>query len=151
MEEQLRKLDPTLFNQLNHDQRRGIAKLVTRTLAQSYSGPIPPPELLSRFNELIPNGADRIMRQAENQSAHRINIETVVVTSQQSLSSRGQSFAFIIGMVGLLLGFIAIMSGHEWAGVTISGGAVVSLVYAFITGQNNQKKDLASKRPRAED
>jgi uncharacterized membrane protein len=47
--------------------------------AQTFSGPLPPPEILTKYNEAIPNGAERIMAMAERQAAHRQNIELRVV------------------------------------------------------------------------
>ena len=47
------------------------------------SGPLPAPEDLAAYNQIIPQGADRIMRMAEQQSAHRMSLETKVVNSQQ--------------------------------------------------------------------
>ena len=43
--------------------------------ASRFSGPIPPPDLLRKYEEINPGFADRIMRQAEAQTAHRIEIE----------------------------------------------------------------------------
>lgn len=37
----------------------------------SFSGPIPHPDLLAQYDQIIPNGADRILLMAEAQSRHR--------------------------------------------------------------------------------
>ena len=34
------------------------------------NGPLPPPEMLRRYNEAVPNGAERIMAMAEREQAH---------------------------------------------------------------------------------
>ena len=39
--------------------------------SEAFSGPIPPPDLLEKYNNIIPNGADRILAMAEQQQAHR--------------------------------------------------------------------------------
>lgn len=49
--------------------------------ATSYSGPIPPPDVLERFNQIIPKGAHRILKMAEKQQAHRHALETKVISS----------------------------------------------------------------------
>ncbi len=86
------------------------------------------------------------MAMAENQATHRIDIESHVIRSQQSQSARGQNFALVIGMTGLILGFIAIICGHDTAGATLGGVTLVGLVTAFITGKSSQKKDLERKK-----
>jgi len=40
-----------------------------------WSGPLPPPEALEKFNAVIPNGADRIVKMAEAEQAHRHEYE----------------------------------------------------------------------------
>ena len=40
--------------------------LARRVESMSYSGPIPHPMLLKEFNDVIPNGADRIMAMQKN-------------------------------------------------------------------------------------
>ena len=32
----------------------------------AFKGPLPPPELLERYNQIVPNGADRIVAMAES-------------------------------------------------------------------------------------
>jgi uncharacterized membrane protein len=53
----------------------GNMRKLVRTEAALFSGPIPPPDLLERYNQIIPEGADRILKMAEKQSAHRQKIE----------------------------------------------------------------------------
>ena len=42
---------------------------------QHYSGPIPPPEYLAKYNEIHPGLAERIIIMAESESVHRRKIE----------------------------------------------------------------------------
>ena len=39
----------------------------------SFMGPIPPPGILAGYNNVIPNGADRVIMMAEKEQAHRHN------------------------------------------------------------------------------
>jgi hypothetical protein len=49
---------------------------ITRVQASYFAGPLPPPEVLARYNDVVPNGADRILSMAERQGAHRESLET---------------------------------------------------------------------------
>jgi uncharacterized membrane protein len=40
--------------------------------AQQWTGPLPPPAALEQFERVIPGGAERILRMAEQEQAHRI-------------------------------------------------------------------------------
>jgi uncharacterized membrane protein len=41
-----------------------------------HSGPLPPPEDLAKYNMIVPDAAERILRMAEKQQAHRMELET---------------------------------------------------------------------------
>ena len=49
--------------------------------AQTFSGPLPPPEILAKYNSVVPNAAERIITMAETQAAHRQRIESKVIES----------------------------------------------------------------------
>jgi uncharacterized membrane protein len=70
----------------------------------SFSGPLPPPALLAKYNEVIPNGAERIMAMAERQSAHREFLEKQVVAGNVASQARGSHYAFIICPLPFLAG-----------------------------------------------
>jgi uncharacterized membrane protein len=78
------------------------------------------------------------MEMAEKQQSHRIEIEKLVVESQQRQSGRGQIFALIIGISGIGAGTFLAANGHDYVGGIIAGSTVVGLVYAFITGRRKQ-------------
>ncbi len=40
-----------------------------------YAGPLPHPEILEKFEQILPGSADRILKQAEAQTLHRIELE----------------------------------------------------------------------------
>ncbi|MGO2103477.1 MAG: DUF2335 domain-containing protein [Psychroflexus halocasei] len=54
-----------------------MLKSLSFTLIQekSHSGPLPDAETLVRYDSVIPEGAYRIMKMAENQQNHRISIK----------------------------------------------------------------------------
>ena len=49
------------------------------SLSSTFSGPLPPPETLIRYNDAVPDGAERIIALAERQAAHRMALESRVV------------------------------------------------------------------------
>ena len=44
-------------------------------LKEEYSGPIPHPNILKQFEEVIPGSADRILKMAEKEQEHRHEFE----------------------------------------------------------------------------
>jgi uncharacterized membrane protein len=110
------------------------------------SAPLPLPSELAAYNEIIPQGADRIMKMAEAQSAHRIEIEKNVVFGQQGQESRGQYLAFIIALVGLVCGAYTAVSGQPVAGAAIAGVPLVGIVSAFLYSKHRDTAELEEKK-----
>src|SRR3989338_3375865 len=48
---------------------------------QEFSGPLPPPEVLRQFDQVVPGAAERIIKMAEQQFAHRTELEKKVIDS----------------------------------------------------------------------
>jgi uncharacterized membrane protein len=57
-----------------------------------YSGPLPKPEDLAKYEQVLTGSADRIIRMAEQQATHRQNLERVIVESKLQFKS-GALFA----------------------------------------------------------
>ncbi len=120
------------------------AKRTTTFQAQavSFQGPIPPPELLREYNDIVPDGADRIMKMAESQSQHRIELESIVIKGDDRRANWGLGTGFTIGVVIIVLSFVLIMFGHDIPGTILGGVDLVSLVSLFIYGRSERNKEL---------
>jgi|SRR3989344_2846902 len=113
--------------------------------SESFSGPLPPPEVLRRFDEVVPGAAERIIRMAEGQFAHRVDLEKRVIKSDIARSRWGQIFAFVIALVGLAVAAIVSIYGSQWAGSIIGGGTLVSLAGVFLYGSKGRSKERENK------
>lgn len=122
-------------------------KGVVVSMHQSHKGPLADPETLLWYSEIIPDGADRIMRMAELQLEHRVSLEKKVVSGQLLQSNIGQILAFLIGLAALGASTFCIVSGFEISGSLLGIGGLTGLVTAFIKGKSYQDKSLESKRP----
>lgn len=111
----------------------------------AFSGPIPPPALLQQYNQIIPNGADRIMQMAERQSAHRESLELMVVTGNVKAQTRGTLYAFIICMVVILGGLWLLYTGKSIVGLVTILGSLATLAGVFIVGRSKQAQERNKK------
>lgn len=67
---------------LPEDKRKKALNILTSLSiahSSSFRGPLPPPSVLSEYNQVVDNGAERIMKMAENQSTHRIELEKLAI------------------------------------------------------------------------
>lgn len=85
------------------------AKSLIRAMAvmneESFSGPIPPPSVLKQYEEMQPGSADRILKMAEMQAEHRMELEKKAIGGQVDQSKRGQVFGFILALVCIAVAF----------------------------------------------
>lgn len=114
--------------------------------SEMYSGPIPPPEALARYEDIQPGAADRILKMAEKQQEHRMALETKAIGGQVDQSKRGQIFGFILVFVCITVAvFFAIYFGMTSFAVTFLCVTMVSVVGLFVTGKFSMRKDLDAK------
>ncbi len=64
-------------------------QIVARRL-EFFQGPLPSPEVLIKYNDAVPNGAERLLTMAESQATHRQTIELAVVQANVKAQARAQ-------------------------------------------------------------
>ena len=116
------------------------------TLSASYQGPLPPPNILARYNDVLPDGANRIVAMAESQARHRQNLESAVVGGNVANEKRGQIFAFLLGMTAIVGGVFLIMEDKNAQGLASIIAAFTALAVAFSAGRIQQSLERAQKR-----
>jgi uncharacterized membrane protein len=125
----------------------GAGSLATIThQAVSFSGPLPHPTLLAQYNDVIPNGAERIMAMAERQSIHRESLEAQVVAGNVNSQAKGSLYAFIICLVTIIGGFVLIGLGKSVIGVSAIIGSLATLAGVFIISKREQTKERVQKQ-----
>jgi len=113
---------------------------------EHFSGPLPPPEVLAKYNEVYPGLAERIMVMAETQSQHRQRMETRVINARTRNETLGQVFAFFLSLVfgGGSIWLIHLGKSLEGVGSLIT--VIAALAGVFIYGRRRQERELEEKR-----
>ncbi len=130
-------------NRQTQNPRNG--ELTIQAVSRSFSGLLPPPEALERYNQVLPGAAERILAMAESQQVHRQGLERTVVASNTRAQNRGPWLGFIVAMTAVLGGIFLIYSGREATGLTSIISALAALIGVFVYGKREQQKDLTKK------
>ena len=132
---------------MSPEERREAAAIIQSAIQISsrFSGPLPPPEELAKYDRIVPGAADPIIRMAEHQATHRQNLETVAIGANATTQKWGLACAFIIAMSSIWGGIWISLKGMSGAGLTAIIGALAALVGVFVYGKVEQKKQLANK------
>lgn len=131
----------TLQSALSRRQASDSKGVLLAAESESFSGPLPPPELLQHYESVHEGFAERIISMAEKEQEHRHNAETVAIDGSLSAEKRGQVFAFLLSGAVVLGSIYLIATGHEVSGSILAGGTLTGLAYIFITGRRKEKGD----------
>jgi uncharacterized membrane protein len=105
----------------------------------NVSGQLPSPEILQKYNSVIPGLADRLVAQAEKQTFHRIALEKKLLNTNICKSFLGLVFGFLISSLGVGGGLYLTFIGFNVIGIVFSSATLVSLVMSFIYGSQYRK------------
>lgn len=100
-----------------------------------FSGPLPPPEMLAQYNQAAPNAADRIIAMAEQEQAHRQQLERSQAENDHTLKTRGQLFGILSLIAILLLAAFLAYLGNAASAVTLTVGTIATIVSIFVLGK----------------
>lgn len=117
-------------------------------IRESFSGPLPPPEILAQYKEISPDLIKQIEVMAAKEQEHRHGIEDKTVNAGiedlkegRIIERHGQIFAFLIGTIAIISGTIIALCGYQIAASIIGGGGILGLVSAFIMGRAMKEND----------
>ncbi len=112
----------------------------------THSGPLPAPEQLARYDEIVPGGGKMIFDEFQAQSKHRRSMERLVVTGDLIRSLLGLFCGAGIGVYMIWAGTRLLQQGHSVVGFSTIAAAVVIAAGPFLARQ----RIMAVERERQE-
>ncbi len=112
----------------------------------SYAGPLPHPDVLRGFEEVVPGSAQRIVIQFEQQSEHRRSMESTVIRSNTFSQRVGTVSASLIGLAGVSGGLWLTHEGKGVEGLSSMFGTLAALVGAYFYNRRQQDRERDEKR-----
>ena len=110
------------------------------TTVQQYSVPLPHPNDLIRYNDAVPNSAERIIAMAESEMQHRHKQEEVLLRNRVRVTYVSIFFSFVsVLCLSGLVGF-ALYIGASGAAIGVAIGAIASVAGIFMYAKTNQTK-----------
>jgi len=106
---------------------------------EQWSGPLPPPEALARFNDIVPNGAERIFKMAEDEQEHRIASERTGLVASIAEAKRGQLLGASISIISLISAGISVYLGAHLAVTALMVGVPIMGLAKSIVDSRSQK------------
>lgn len=114
--------------------------ILIRESTTNFAGPLPPPEVLAKYEAIEPGFANRIVEMAEKQAEHRQEQEKKIVTADIKDGRLGIWLAFILSFTTIIAGvLIAIYADAAIIGTVLSSFGMVCLAGVFVYGTRRNK------------
>ncbi len=122
--------------------------LLVQAEAEISQGPLPPPRVLKEYDNIVPNGAERIMKMAEKEQEARLREKERNGESNRRLAERklnyfkrGQWMGFILALIVLISAGLFAYFGFETLAGILLATTLVALVGLFVYTTKNQQKE----------
>lgn len=113
-----------------------IQDRVTIAAGRYFSGPVPDPDTLRAYSEIVPNGAERIFKNWEDQSEHRRSMER----KEMVLRYLGWGSSTAIVGVSLYFGWDLTREGMSTAGLVSLLNAAGWIAGMFLLGRARRQQ-----------
>lgn len=111
-----------------------------------YSGPIPPPSVLKKYDEVCPGLSETLISEFKAQAEHRREIQSCVIGGNVRAQLTGQWMAFFLGLGALGFGAYLAYLGQTGWGIAVAIGSIAGLLGTFFRQSKGQ--DAARERQR---
>lgn len=125
-----------------------VKEVVVKAIREEFSGPIPHPDIMKKYEDILPGATDRIIAMAEIQASHRQAMERKMIEAESRDGLLGVVFAFLLGIGCLAAAIIMVLNVPQAAGVIcgavlgVTGiGAITSNFIRSAKSHGSQKKD----------
>lgn len=114
-----------------------ITTKITQVSAQQWSGPLPSPDALERFDQISPGAAEIIIDEFVKEADHRRKLEDRDQRFQVRYGHVGQALAAFFALGGLALAGVTILNGYPVTGGIIATTMIVGGITAFLRQRGN--------------
>ena len=138
MQEDMSHKSAVASKQQSRNQENGLVMREQRV--EMHSGPLPHPDLLGRYQDIIPDAPERILRMAEKQGDHRVAIEKSLIHANILNERLGLFCGLIVCLVALYCGTTILLGGHELFGFAAIVTALASPLGVYVYVRKEDKK-----------
>ncbi|EDN5320717.1 DUF2335 domain-containing protein [Salmonella enterica] len=116
----------------------------------AFQGPLPPPDLLRGYQDILPDAPERIFQLTEKEFSHRQRMEEKALDGAINRDKRGQLYGLGATIFTVACATMLGLTGHEVLAGTVIG-TVVAVAGIFVLRQKPSiKKNAEDKTPEEE-
>lgn len=123
-------------------------KTVVTGVIEAHHRPLPSPDEFAGYESVLPGSAERILRMAEAQAAHRQDMERLMISANIRAERRGQWFGLIATVLVLGAVCFSVYFKQTVAAALLGFGGISGLISAFITATKKAKSEQGTAQPK---
>ena len=120
-------------------------------VTRSFEGPLPPPNILAGYEDVLPGSAERILLMAEQESAARRVLVASLVSADVSRARWGLWVGAFVAVVAIVAATVMALAGHAWPGTVVITIDLASVVSVFVYGTWFRARELRDEEPALSD
>ena len=122
-----------LFKDLPEDKIEQI--VIGMAALRSYRGPMPPPDYVKGYEDLVPGAAREILDIVKKQSSHRMNMEQMIIKHGVNHETRGQWIALFLLLICIGASIWLGLTGHEVLAAIFLTPSVLGAIALFVNNK----------------
>ena len=129
-----------LVEDLSPEKRLALVKVLEFTVESTFSGPLPRPEDFEKYNEILPNAAERIMAMAEKEQEMRADRQAGVLANDRARINR----ATLMGLSLIVVSLVATYFGQTEIALPLGLAGVVNSFFRQVMDWLDQRRSTAT-------
>lgn len=121
------------------------AQLTHFTMSEIHNGPLPHPDILAGYEEVLQGSAERILQMAEAEQKTRLEVTSKMQQTDSRDSLLGIIGAIIISLAAIAGGMYVVIKTGSTAGAiggtTLSVSGIGSIIWNFVQGTKTSWKN----------
>ncbi|GGB37994.1 hypothetical protein GCM10011505_19410 [Tistrella bauzanensis] len=101
----------------------------------AISGPLPPPDILAQYEDIVPGAAARIVSWAEKEQAHRHAIDSDGLRADIIYARAGLYGGIALSVFFVIAALFAADAGHTTLATILAGATIASVIPAVVHGR----------------
>lgn len=122
--------------------------MVLQRTTEISQGPLPPPKILKEYDNIVKDGAERIMRMAEKEQESRLEEKRLNGESNRRLMERkidyfkrGQWMALVVAFIMIGMTILFAFSDFMTLAIITLSSSLVGVTALFVYSNSQQKKE----------
>ncbi|GHU07416.1 hypothetical protein FACS1894158_15650 [Betaproteobacteria bacterium] len=122
--------------------------LLVATQQETFFGPLPHPDILKKYSELVPDAPDRILRVFEDDSVFSREIAKASLDMERQDVTRRHWMAFSLIFSGLVLSLVFALLNYPTLAAVPLGATIAAIVAGFLDARKDHKPILSQNSER---